>query len=73
MREPQQGNHTMSDTFRKEYRQLSPEISSRILDIKAAAEDMEIQLLRLEAGRHRSLAITALEESVLWAVKQATT
>jgi hypothetical protein len=34
---------------------------------------MEIQLLRLEAGRHRSLAITALEESVLWAVKQATT
>jgi hypothetical protein len=58
--------------FRKRYRQLS---ASEILlhdAIKAKAEEMEALFNAVKSGRYRSLGFTALEESVMWVVKELT-
>jgi hypothetical protein len=67
--------------FRPKYRQLSP-IEEQIHDaIKAKAEDLEATFTRaliaqelrsVSAGREIALALTKLEESVMWAVKGLT-
>ena len=48
----------MTDTFRKEYRPLKPETSDLIIKIKEAAEVMEM-----------SLAMTNLEQCIMWSTK----
>jgi hypothetical protein len=66
----------MSDVFRKEYKPLSDLYISQISLIKDTAEE----LLRLiesfpkvdGAIRYQALAKTALEESIMWAVKAHT-
>ncbi len=64
--------------FRKEYRPLSDQEKVLVDQIKDKAEELA-QLLdragdRHETGRSRylSLARTALEEAVMWAVKDVT-
>lgn len=59
--------------FRPEYRKLLPAEAQLIQDIKVKAEEMEVLINQAGAGRHAALAMTALEESVMWAVKQVTT
>ena len=41
-------------------------------DIKAAAAAMEQLYARVKPGRYNSLAITSLEQSVMWIVKELT-
>lgn len=58
--------------FRPHYRALSDDEKSVHDDVKAAFAETERQIERIKPGRYRSLAITALEESCMWAVKELT-
>jgi hypothetical protein len=64
---------TMSDKFRKKYRELTDPELKALDGVKAAAElyDEAIQKF-VQPGRYMALANTALEESVMWAVKSIT-
>lgn len=68
----------MSNTFRKVYRELSVTEQEHIEQIKDAAERLEQLIyntaLRGDPERHRQtrLALTNLEQSVMWATKAAT-
>jgi hypothetical protein len=63
-----------NDTFRREYKKLTPAQQTQMDDIKMAAEYLLslIDLTPPTEGRSRALAITKLEECVFWAVKGAT-
>jgi hypothetical protein len=68
----------MSDTFRKQYRELNEAEERHIEKIKDAAERLE-QLISSHAlgisyaqSRCIELARTNLEQAVMWAVKAAT-
>lgn len=58
--------------FRPRYRTLSPEELAAHDAIKAEAERLEALFMRIAPGRYRALAVTALEESIMWAVKELT-
>lgn len=58
----------MTDRFRKEYKQLSEESNDLIRCIKGCAEEIEVFMGRV-ANREMSLAITNLEQAVMWATK----
>ena len=58
--------------FLKRYRALSGEEIALHDAIKDKAEELEALFERVKAGRYRSLAFTALEEAVIWAVKELT-
>ena len=58
----------MTDTFRKEYRKLKEESSALILKIKLHAELLE-ELLITVKSREMSLAMTNLEQCIMWATK----
>lgn len=58
----------MSDTFRKDYKPLRPEISALIFSIKEAAEILECYMTPIKS-REMSLALTNLEQSIMWATK----
>lgn len=71
----------MSSIFRPVYRQLDDFEKQKIEDIKACAEAMLAAMCRQRddgtarlnvLGRHHSLAVTKLEECVMWAVKGVT-
>lgn len=58
--------------FRPKYRALS-EVEVALHDeLKGKAVELETLIERVKPGRYRALAITALEESVMWAVKELT-
>jgi hypothetical protein len=58
--------------FRPTYRALT-EIEKALHDqLKAKAVELETMIETIKPGRYRSLAITALEESIMWAVKELT-
>jgi pyruvate-formate lyase-activating enzyme len=64
-----------NDIFKQEYKQLTPECSKFVLDLKAKAQ--ELYDLIDEGGtpnnmRMIALAKTKLEESIMWAVKGLT-
>lgn len=61
-----------ADTFRKSYRELSEEEKNLLNAIKSAADDLLTHVEKAPDGRSKSLAITKLEESVMWAVKGIT-
>lgn len=58
----------MSDTFRKVYKPLKPESSELILKCKEVAEQLE-SLFKSVANREMSLALTNLEQSLMWSTK----
>jgi hypothetical protein len=58
--------------FRPRYRALSDEEKAIHDEVKAAFCAVEQQIERIKAGRYRSLALTALEESCMWAIKELT-
>ena len=70
----------MRNHFRTTYPKLEPEESARITRIKERAADLMEELVgpvdstqrNFGCGREESLAITRLEECVMWAVKGAT-
>jgi hypothetical protein len=58
--------------FCKEYRQLSPNETVAVGEIKDVAHDLYERLQKVPLGREKSLALTKLEECVMWAVKGIT-
>ena len=60
----------MSKTFRKEYRELSPDEKGTIENIKWYAEELE-KLIKIIGEREGAIAMTHLETAVMWAVKGA--
>jgi hypothetical protein len=66
----------MSNTFRKEYRELSEVEKKAVEDIKKTAEQLESlygkQMENKKNPRHLKIAMTNLEQSVMWAVKAVT-
>jgi hypothetical protein len=58
--------------FRTQYRNLSPEEQTLVKLVKETAEQLELLYASLPAPREASLALTKLEESVMWAVKGVT-
>lgn len=75
----------MSSIFRPVYRQLDDFEKQKVEDIKSIAEDLLATIRRARedlshpadqdravVGRCQALAITKLEEAVMWAVKSVT-
>jgi hypothetical protein len=58
----------MKDTFRKVYRPLTEENTKLIIDIKAKAEELESLMINTKS-REMSLALTNLEQCIMWATK----
>ena len=58
--------------FRPRYRALSDEEKALHDEIKAKAEELETLFSRVKPGRYSALAITALEESIMWVIKGLT-
>lgn len=58
--------------FRLRYRALSDDEKALHDAIKAKAAELEALFEQVKPGRYRSLGFTALEESIMWAVKELT-
>lgn len=68
-----QGNSELKTSrFRPRYRALSEEEKALHDDIKNKAAELEALFEQVKAGRCNSLAITSLEQSVMWIVKELT-
>lgn len=59
--------------FRPVYRILTPEEKALHDEIKCKAEELEALFNKVgPSGRYHSLALTSLEQSIMWIVKQLT-
>lgn len=58
--------------FRPRYRALTDEEKKLHDDIKDKATELEYLFNKVKPGRYNSLAITSLEQSVMWVVKELT-
>lgn len=58
--------------FRPTYRALSDDEKALHDAIKSKAVELEALFSQVKAGRYNSLAITSLEQSVMWIVKELT-
>lgn len=58
--------------FRPRYRALTDDEKALHDEIKAKAEDLEASFAKVKGGRYNSLAITSLEQAVMWIVKELT-
>lgn len=58
--------------FRPRYRALTDDEKALHDAIKEKASELETLFETVKPGRYRSLAFTALEESVMWCVKELT-
>lgn len=58
--------------FRPRYRALTDGEKNLHDKIKAKAEELEKLYLLVKPGRYSALGLTALEESVMWIVKELT-
>lgn len=58
--------------FRPRYRALTDDEKALHDALKGKAAELETLFERVKPGRYRSLGLTALEEAVMWAVKELT-
>ena len=58
----------MTDTFRKKY-SSSEELMKLQSELKQKAEQLEVAYQEIGQSREMSLAMTNLEQSIMWAVK----
>jgi hypothetical protein len=58
--------------FRPRYRALTDAEKALHDEIKSKAAELEQLFEKVKAGRYRSLGMTALEEAVMWTVKELT-
>ena len=58
--------------FRPRYRALSDDEKKWHDELKATADELDRMFGQVKDGRYKSLAITALEQSVMWIVKELT-
>ena len=70
-RQSDDADHRVS-RFRPTYRALAEEEKRLHDEIKVRAQDLELAIDRLPRSREQSLAMTKLEEAVMWAIKGLT-
>lgn len=58
--------------FRPRYRALTEEEKALHDEIKNKAAELEALFEKVKPGRYNSLAITSLEQAVMWVVKELT-
>jgi hypothetical protein len=58
--------------FRPRYRALTEDEKALHDAIKGKAEELAALFEQVKPGRYRSLGLTALEEAVMWTVKELT-
>lgn len=58
--------------FRPRYRGLTDDEKSLHDQIKDKAAELETLFAKVKPGRYNSLAITSLEQAVMWVVKELT-
>ena len=58
--------------FRPQYRALTDAEKSLHDEIKAKAVELEQIFNRVKPGRYNALAVTSLEQSIMWIVKELT-
>ena len=58
--------------FRPRYRALTDDEKALHDEIKNKAADLEVAFEKVKQGRYHSLAITSLEQAVMWIVKELT-
>jgi hypothetical protein len=58
--------------FRPKYRALSDEEKALHDALKDKAAELETLFGKVKAGRYNALAVTSLEQSVMWIVKELT-
>lgn len=58
--------------FRPRYRALTDAEKALHDALKSKAAELEVLFEQVKPGRYRSLGLTALEESVMWTVKELT-
>jgi hypothetical protein len=58
--------------FRPRYRALSDDEKALHDEIKAKAEELESIFSKVKPGRYNALALTSLEQSIMWIVKELT-
>jgi len=63
---------TPVNRFRPRYRALSEDEKALHDALKDKAAELEALFEKVKPGRYNSLAITALEQSVMWIVKELT-
>lgn len=63
---------TVTSRFRPKYRALNNEEKALHDAIKFKAAELEVLFEQVKQGRYRSLGLTALEEAVMWTVKELT-
>lgn len=70
--ERQGDGEVVTSRFRPKYRALTDAEKQLHDDIKAKAVELESLFNQVKDGRYKSLGMTALEESVMWTVKELT-
>lgn len=58
--------------FRPRYRALTDDEKALHDAIKSKADELEQLFQKVKPGRYNSLAVTSLEQSVMWVVKELT-
>lgn len=58
--------------FRPRYRALTDDEKALHDALKAKAVELEALFEQVKPGRYRSLGLTALEEAIMWTVKELT-
>lgn len=58
--------------FRPRYRTLTPDEKALHDAIKTKAEELCALFEQVKPGRYRALSLTALEEAVMWNIKELT-
>jgi uncharacterized protein YoxC len=58
--------------FRPRYRALTDDEKKLHDELKAKADELDQMFKQVKDGRYKSLAITALEQSIMWIVKELT-
>ncbi len=71
-RQAAEGEQVQLSRFRPRYRHLSDDEKALHDAIKTKAAELEALFEQVKPGRYRALGLTALEESVMWTVKELT-
>lgn len=58
--------------FRKQYRQPTDDEKALIEEIKDRAQALEASLEKMENSREKSLALTNLEQAIMWSTQGIT-
>jgi hypothetical protein len=63
---------TPTSRFRPRYRALTDKEKALHDAIKAKATELEVLFEQVKPGRYKALSFTALEEAVMWNIKELT-